>query len=76
LWPGNAGSNTVTDHTAVLFAAIAQLPAGSPKRLLIRADGAGASHGLLDWLTGLDAKPGRHVQYSVGFAITDRFDGR
>jgi hypothetical protein len=71
LRPGNAGSNTVTDHIAVLSAAIAQLPAGSRKRLLIRADGAGASHGLLDWLTGLDAKPGRHVQYSVGFAITE-----
>ena len=71
LRPGNAGSNTVTDHIDVLTAAIAQLPAAHRKRLLVRADGAGASHGLLDWLTGLDAKPGRSVEYSVGFAITE-----
>jgi hypothetical protein len=71
LRPGNAGSNTVTDHVQVLTEAIAQLPAANRRRLLVRADGAGASHGLLDWLTGLDAKRGRHVEYSVGFAVTD-----
>ena len=71
LRPGNAGSNTVSDHIDVLTAAIGQLPAQHRRRLLVRADGAGASHGLLDWLTGLDAKPGRHVQYWVGFAITE-----
>ncbi|HWJ52691.1 MAG TPA: transposase [Propionibacteriaceae bacterium] len=42
------------------------------RKLLVRADGAGASHGLLDWLTEQDAKRGRSVQYSVGFAITDQ----
>jgi hypothetical protein len=72
LRPGNAGSNTVADHIAVLTAAIAQVPATHRKKLLIRADGAGASHGLLDWLTGLDAKRGRTVQYSVGYAVTDK----
>jgi hypothetical protein len=71
LRPGNAGSNTVTDHVQVLAAAIAQLPAARRRKILVRADGAGASHGLLEWLTGLDAKPGRSVQYSVGFAITE-----
>jgi Transposase DDE domain group 1 len=71
LRPGNAGSNTVADHVQVLTAAIAQLPSANRKRLLVRVDGAGASHGLLDWLTGLDAKPGRSVQYSVGFAVTE-----
>jgi hypothetical protein len=71
LRPGNAGSNTVSDHIDVLTAAIAQLPAASRRKILVRADGAGASHGLLDWLTGLGAKPGRSVEYSVGFAITE-----
>jgi len=69
---GNAGSNTVDDHIAVLTAAIAQVPAAHRKKLLIRADGAGASHGLLDWLTELNTKRGRTVEYSVGFAVTDK----
>jgi hypothetical protein len=71
LRPGNANANTTADHIQVLTAAIAQLPAGNRKRLLVRTDGAGASHGLLDWLTGLDAKRGRRVDYSVGFPVTD-----
>jgi hypothetical protein len=71
LRPGNAGSNTTADHIAVLTAAIGQVPAAHRKKLLVRADGAGASHGLLDWLTAQDAKRGRSVDYSVGFAITD-----
>lgn len=77
LRPGNAGSNTTTDHLEVLTAAIAQVPAGHRKKLLIRADGAGASHGLLDWLTSLNTAPvhggrGRSVEYSVGFALTEQ----
>jgi hypothetical protein len=71
LRPGNANANTTADHIEVLTAAIAQLPAGNRKRLLVRADGAGASHGLLDWLTRLDAKRGRSVEYSVGFPVTE-----
>jgi len=71
LRPGNANANTTADHIQVLTAAIAQLPAELRRRLLVRADGAGASHGLLDWLTGLDAKRGRSVDYSVGFPVTE-----
>ncbi len=72
LRPGNAGSNTIADHITVLTAAIAQVPATHRKKLLIRADGAGASHGLLEWLTELNTKRGRTVQYSVGFAVTEK----
>ena len=72
LRPGNAGSNTTDDHIAVLTAAIAQVPAVHRKRLLVRADGAGASHGLLDRLSLEDAKRGRSVECSVGFAVTDQ----
>jgi hypothetical protein len=72
LRPGNAGSNTTVDHIAVLTAAIAQVPPTHRKRILVRADGAGASHGLLDWLSLQDAKRGRSVEYSIGFAVTDQ----
>lgn len=69
---GNAGSNTVADHIEVLGEAIAQIPGTHRKKLLIRSDGAGASHGLLDWLTDQGKVRGRSVEYSVGFAITEK----
>jgi hypothetical protein len=67
LRPGNAGSNHAGDHIEVLARAIAQIPAAHRKRLLIRADGAGATHQLLDWLSGQGQVRGRQVEYSVGF---------
>ena len=69
--PGNAGANTTADHLDVLAAAIAQIPRSHRKNLLIRADGAGASHGLLDWLTEQNQLRGRRVEYSIGFALTE-----
>lgn len=69
---GNAGSNTTVDHIDVLGRAIAQVPAAYRKKLLVRADGAGASHGLLDWLTDQNKIRGRHLDYSVGFAVTQK----
>ena len=41
LRPGNAGSNTFTDHKEVLGKALKQLPAASRRRVLVRVDGAG-----------------------------------
>jgi hypothetical protein len=69
---GNAGSNTTADHIEVLTDAIAQIPGTHRKKLLIRSDGAGASHGLLDWLTEQGQVRGRSVEYSVGFAVTEK----
>jgi hypothetical protein len=65
LRPGNAGSNTVADHIAVLRAALAQLPGGHTrgKKVLVRVDGAGGTHDLLAWLTR------RRLSYSVGFSL-------
>jgi hypothetical protein len=65
LRPGNAGSNTVADHIAVLRQALAQLPGGHArgKRVLVRVDGAGGTHELLAWLTR------RRLAYSVGFSL-------
>jgi hypothetical protein len=47
---GNAGSNTFAGHRDVLAAAIGQVPARFRKKILVRADGAGASHELVKHL--------------------------
>jgi Transposase DDE domain group 1 len=72
LRPGNAGSNTVVDHIAVLTAAITQIPAPFRRDLLITCDGAGATKDLLTHVTALNAVPGRRVHYSVGFDLDER----
>jgi len=70
LRPGNAGSNTAADHIDVLGQAIAQIPATHRRDVLIRSDGAGASHDLLEWISEQNRIRGRRVEYSVGFSIT------
>jgi hypothetical protein len=69
LRPGNVGSNTFANHAAVLGAAIARSPARFRVRLLIRIDGAGASHELITHLLSL-ATSRRHVLLTCGWAIT------
>jgi hypothetical protein len=69
---GNAGSNTAADHIAVVKAALAQLPSHLRRRrpgrkILIRADAAGATHELLNWLAC------QRLSYSVGFTLPDSF---
>jgi hypothetical protein len=66
LRPGNAGSNTATDHIEVATQALAQLPLAlrgrrAKNRVLIRTDSGGASHQFIDWLTK------RGLTYSIGF---------
>jgi hypothetical protein len=70
LRPGNAGANTVADHLEVLAACIGQIPAAHRAKLLIRVDGAGASHGLLERIEALNTTR-RTVRYTVGWKITD-----
>jgi len=66
LRPGNAGSNTAADHIAVISAALAQLPGGrAGKSVLVRIDGAGSTHKVIEWLTG------RRLAYSVGFTLPE-----
>jgi hypothetical protein len=67
LRPGNAGSNTAADHIEATRMALAQLPEQARRRVLIRADSGGGTHEFLAWLT----RPGRRLQYSVGFTITE-----
>lgn len=70
LRPGNAGSNTVSDHIRVLGDAIAQVPFTYRRKLLIRVDGAGATHALLEHLHHLNTR-WRTVSFTVGWAITE-----
>jgi Transposase DDE domain group 1 len=70
LRPGNAGANTVTDHIAVLTDALAQIPGSSTAKILVRVDGAGATHGLLEHLEALNTSR-RTVRYTVGWKITE-----
>ena len=68
---GNAGSNTVADHITVLGEAVAQIPARYRKKIIFRADGAGATKDLLAWIKAEAAKHGYTWHYSVGFDVTE-----
>jgi hypothetical protein len=70
LRPGNAGSNTIADHLEVLAAALGQVPGSSAAKILVRVDGAGATHDLLEHLQGLNTTR-RTVRYTVGWMMTD-----
>lgn len=68
LRPGNAGSNTATDHITVVREAFRQVPGHRPgtrpgKSVLVRTDGAGCTHDFLNWLVG------QRVQYSIGYTL-------
>jgi hypothetical protein len=69
---GSAGSNTAADHLALLDAAIAALPPGFRRRLMVTADGAGASHGLVARLDALAGRRGYELTYSVGWVLGER----
>jgi hypothetical protein len=72
LRPGSAGSNTTAGHLEVLAAAIAALPPKFRRRLMVTCDGAGASHGLIERLDALAARPGHQLIYSVGWELGER----
>ena len=69
LRPGNANANHAQDHIDLLGDAISQIPAAHRRSMLVRADSAGASHQVLDWLTEQGQVRGRSVEYSIGFPI-------
>ena len=70
LRPGNAGSNTFEDHKEVLTAALKQIPAAFRRRILVRVDGAGASHDLVRHLLALSS-PRRTMLFTCGWTILD-----
>jgi hypothetical protein len=67
LRPGNAGSNTASEHIEVTRLTLAQLPRRLRRRVLIRTDSGGGTHDFLAWLTS----PSRRLHYSVGMTITE-----
>ena len=69
LRPGNAGSNTFTDHKEVLAAALRQVPARFRRKILVRVDGAGASHELTGHLLSLSS-PRKTLLFTCGWMIT------
>jgi D-serine deaminase-like pyridoxal phosphate-dependent protein len=66
--PGNAAANTAADQVDVVDLALAQLPSQARERqpILVRADSAGATHGLVEHLGALG------VGFSVGFDLDSR----
>ena len=64
---GSAGSNTAADHIEASRLALAQLPRRLRRKVLIRADSGGGTHGFLEWLTANS----RRLYYSVGMTITE-----
>ena len=66
LRPGNAGSNTASDHKLVLDLALEQLdPQALEGEILVRADGAGATHELTVY-----CREGR-MRFSFGFDLSE-----
>ena len=67
LRPGNAGANTAADHVTVLDRALAQIPVEQLERIeiLVRADTAGATHGLIGYCRAQD------MRFSVGYELTE-----
>lgn len=70
LRPGNAGSNTFADHKEVLDKALKQVPAGFRRKVLVRIDGAGASHDLVKHLLTLSS-PRKKLLFTCGWMITE-----
>jgi hypothetical protein len=64
---GNAGSNTAADHRTVLDRALEQIPAKHIEsiEILVRADTAGATHGLTDYCREAN------MRFSVGYELTE-----
>jgi len=66
LRPGNAGSNTAEDHKQVLDLALAQLDQRALEgEILVRGDGAGATHELTVYCREAD------MRFSFGFDLTE-----
>jgi hypothetical protein len=66
LRPGNAGSNTATDHEHVLIEALEQLPPEAlDEEILVRCDVGGATHDFTRTCSDAD------IRFSVGYELTE-----
>jgi len=69
LRPGNAGSSTFTGHEQVLAAALRQVPSRFRRKIIVRVDGAGASHALVKHLLSLTTMR-KTALFTTGWMIT------
>jgi hypothetical protein len=70
--PGGATSNCAADNIALLDLAVSRLPGSHRRRLLVRLDGAGFSHDLLEHIAASGGVRGRAWEFSVGWSCTDK----
>ena len=70
--PGNAAANDAQDNIAALETAVSRLPGAFRRRLLVRLDGAGFSHELLEHIAAGGGRQGRNWEFSVGWSCTER----
>jgi hypothetical protein len=70
LRPGSAGSNTFADHKEVLDRALKQVPARFRRKILVRIDGAGASHKLIEYLLTLTTSR-KTLLFTCGWTILE-----
>lgn len=73
LRPGSAGANTASDHIDVSHEAVRQLPTRRRRKVLFRADGAGATKEWLSWITAGGGNRSNTWDYSVGWTRDDDF---
>jgi hypothetical protein len=74
LRPGNAGSNTASDHVPGLSAALAQVPARYRGKVIVRLDGAGAGHAFIEHMMKLRIPDGT-LLFTCGWTITETGEG-
>jgi hypothetical protein len=70
--PGGATPNCAADNIALLDLAVCRLPGPYRRRVLIRLDGAGFSHDLLEHIAAGGGVRGRTWEFSVGWSCTDK----
>ena len=70
--PGNATSNCAADNIALLDLAVSRLPGRYRRRVLVRLDGAGFSHDLLEHIAAGGNVKGRQWEFSAGWSCTDK----
>jgi hypothetical protein len=69
--PGNATADDATDNIVTLTRAVERMPGAWRHRMLVRLDGAGFSHELLEHIASGGGKRGRRWEFSVGWSCTD-----
>jgi hypothetical protein len=70
--PGGATSNCAADNIALLDLAVSRLPGHYRRRVLVRLDGAGFSHDLLEHIAAGGGVRGRTWEFSAGWSCTDK----